>query len=115
MNAEIVSALLQKKGFITDIACNGEETVEKFKASDTGYYDLILMDIMMPKMNGLDATVMIRQLAREDAKKVIIIAMTANAYTEDVDKSMAAGMNAHLSKPVDTERMFRVIGEFIRP
>ena len=109
-NALVV--ILKHSNYSVDAVYNGQDALDYITNGD---YDGVVLDIMMPKMNGLDATVMIRQLAREDAKKVIIIAMTANAYTEDVDKSMAAGMNAHLSKPVDTERMFRVIGEFIRP
>ena len=82
-------------------ACNGEEAVKAFENSDIGSINVILMDVMMPVMNGLEATKKIRLLCRPDAGSVPIISMTANAFEEDVEKSLAAGMNEHLSKPIN--------------
>lgn len=87
--------------------------VEKFSGSNMGYYDAILMDIRMPKMDGLEATREIRGLQRADAKTIPIIAMSANAYEEDIQKSYAAGMDAHLSKPIEPEIMYNAISELL--
>ncbi len=85
-----------------------------FLAHAPGYYDVILMDIRMPVMDGLTAADKIRKSGREDGRKIPIVAMTANAFEEDVRKSFAAGMNAHLSKPVDIMRMYAVLDEMLR-
>ena len=84
-----------------------------FASSEPGTYAAILMDVRMPEMDGLEATAAIRALDREDAKKIPIIAMTANAFDEDVQRSLQAGMNAHLSKPVEPDRLYQVLGELI--
>ena len=87
---------------------DGQEAVELFRNSEPGEFDVILMDIMMPVMNGYEATKMIRSLDREDAKKIPIIAMTANAFTEDRIRAKEAGMNEHVAKPVDVELLMKV-------
>ena len=88
---------------------DGQEAVELFRNSEPGEFDVILMDIMMPVMNGYEATKMIRSLDREDAKKIPIIAMTANAFTEDRIRAKEAGMNEHVAKPVGVELLMKVI------
>ena len=88
---------------------DGQEAVELFRNSEPGEFDVILMDIMMPVMNGYEATKMIRSLDREDAKKIPIIAMTANAFTEDRIRAKEAGMNEHVAKPVVVELLMKVI------
>jgi CheY-like chemotaxis protein len=113
INAEIMKEILSVKGAIIDHAEDGRRALEMFVVSDIGYYDAILMDVRMPEMDGLEATARIRLLAREDATKVPIIAMTANAFDEDVQRSLQAGMNAHLSKPVSPERLYQTLGELI--
>ena len=92
---------------------DGQEAVELFRNSEPGEFDVILMDIMMPVMNGYEATKMIRSLDREDAKKIPIIAMTANAFTEDRIKAKEAGMNEHIVKPVDVELLIKVIHKLV--
>ena len=88
---------------------DGQEAVELFRNSEPGEFDVILMDIMMPVMNGYEATKMIRSLDREDAKKIPIIAMTANAFTEDRLRAKEAGMDEHVAKPVDVNLLIKVI------
>ena len=92
---------------------DGQEAVELFRNSEPGEFDVILMDIMMPVMNGYEATKMIRSLDREDAKEVPIIAMTANAFTEDRIRAKEAGMDEHVAKPVDVELLVRVIHKLV--
>ena len=92
---------------------NGQIAVEMFSEKPAGYYDAILMDIRMPVMDGLKATSTIRALNHPDAKKIPIIAMTANAFDEDVQRSLQAGMNAHLAKPVDPEHMYKILQDLI--
>ena len=92
---------------------DGQEAVELFRNSEPGEFDVILMDIMMPVMNGYEATKMIRSLDREDAKEVPIIAMTANAFTEDRIKAKEAGMDEHVAKPVDVELLIKVIHRLV--
>ena len=96
-----------------DHANNGRLAVEMFSESAPGYYDAILMDVRMPEMDGLEATAAIRKLDRPDAQRVPIIAMTANAFDEDVQHSLQAGMNAHLSKPVEPEHLYSTLEELI--
>ena len=109
LNAEIASTLLSDEGATVTVVHDGEEVVKAFKDSESGTYDAILMDIMMPKLDGLSATRTIRALEREDAGKLPIIAMTANAFEEDARKCFAAGMDAHLSKPLQMENVIKTI------
>lgn len=113
INAEIMKELLKIKGLVTDHAENGRIAVDMFSASENGFYDAVLMDVRMPEMDGLEATAAIRALDRPDAKNVPIIAMTANAFDEDVQRSLQVGMNAHLSKPVEPERLYQTLEELI--
>ena len=113
MNAEIVSALLEMEGVSSDWAENGKIAVDMFSQSPIDTYDAVLMDLRMPVMDGLDATRAIRALDRPDAGTVPILALTANAFEEDVRHSLEAGMNAHLSKPVDSEVMLESLKRFI--
>ena len=113
INAEIVKELMDLKGASVDHAENGKIAVEMFEKSEPGYYDAILMDVRMPEMDGLEATRAIRALQRPDAKTVPIVAMTANAFDEDVQRSLQAGMNAHLSKPVESEHLYKTLEELI--
>ncbi len=114
INAEIITMMLAMREMNIDHAANGKIAVEKFKNSEEGYYNAILMDIRMPEMDGLEATTVIRALDRPDAKTVPIIALTANAFDEDVQRSLQAGMNAHLSKPVDNEALFATLESLIK-
>ena len=93
---------------------DGQEAVELFRNSEPGEFDVILMDIMMPIMNGYEATKIIRSLDREDAKKIPIIAMTANAFTEDRIRAKEAGMDEHVAKPVDVELLVKVIHKLVK-
>ena len=106
INAEIMIAVLETREIKTEHAENGKKAVEMFEEREPGYYDAILMDMRMPVMDGLEAAKKIRAMDREDAKTIPIIALTANAFDEDVQRSMQAGLNAHLSKPVEPERLF---------
>ena len=114
LNMEIAEFLLQNEGAEVTKAWNGQEIVELFRKSEAGEFDVILMDIMMPVMNGYEATKMIRSLDREDAKKIPIIAMTANAFTEDRIKAKEAGMNEHVAKPIDVELLIKVIHKLVK-
>lgn len=114
INALIMVDFLGRKQVTVDQAENGKVAVDKFAASEPGYYDAILMDVRMPEMDGLTATMTIRALDRPDAKEIPIIALTANAFDEDVQKSLQAGMNAHLSKPVEPENLFETLESLIR-
>ena len=109
LNAEIADTLLSDEGATVIVVHNGEEVVKAFEDSEPGTYDAILMDIMMPKLDGLSATRTIRALEREDAGRIPIIAMTANAFEEDARKCFAAGMDAHLSKPLQMESVIKTI------
>ena len=113
INAEIMKQLIEMKEAEIDHAENGKLALELFSQSSVGYYDAILMDVRMPEMNGLEATAAIRALDREDAKRIPIIAMTANAFDEDVQRSLQVGMNAHLSKPVEPDHLYQTLEELI--
>lgn len=113
LNQEIAVAILGKAGIKTDVAINGQKGVELFSQSEPGYYDAILMDIRMPIMDGLSATKVIRALDRKDAKTIPILAMTANAFEEDARACKDAGMNAHLSKPIESDKLFSELGSLI--
>ena len=112
-NAEILSDLLELEDIVPERACNGEEAVKMFADSSPGYYSVILMDVRMPVMDGLEATRSIRSLDREDAKKIPIIAMTANVFDDDVENSLDAGMNAHLAKPVEPDKLYETMARLI--
>ena len=114
VNAEIMMMILSMQGMEVDHALNGEDAVRIFRDQAAGYYDAVLMDMRMPVMDGLEATRAIRALDRGDAKTVPIIALTANAFEEDVQRSMQAGLNAHLSKPVEPETLFETLETLIR-
>ena len=113
VNAEIIQMILNIRETEVDHAQNGKIAVEKFSSHPCGYYDAILMDMRMPEMDGLEATQTIRALDRADAKTIPIIALTANAFDEDVQRSLQAGMNAHLSKPVEPEQLYTTLEEII--
>ncbi len=112
INADILAELMAMEGASVIRCVNGQEAVEKFKASKEGDFDMILMDIQMPVMNGYEATILIRGLKTEWAQKIPIIAMTANAYADDIQKSYDSGMNAHISKPIDIKVVEKTIMEF---
>ena len=113
LNMEIAEFLLQNEGAVVTKAWNGQEAVEIFEKSGSGEFDVILMDIMMPVMNGYEAAKRIRSLDREDAQVIPIIAMTANAFVEDRMKAKEAGMNEHIGKPVDGKLLVKVIHELV--
>ena len=110
---EIAEFMLQNEGVEVTKAWDGQEAVELFRKSEPGEFDVILMDIMMPVMNGYEAAKMIRSMDREDAKKIPIIAMTANAFTEDRIRAKEAGMDEHVAKPVDVELLIKVIHRLV--
>lgn len=112
LNAKILIKLLERQQAVVTWAENGEIGVQKFKQSDEGFYDVILMDIRMPVMDGLTAAQEIRKQSRTDAKTVPIIAVTANAYEDDVQKAIASGMNAHLSKPIEPNILFKILKKY---
>ena len=113
INAEIILMVLSMREMEADLAENGRAAVELFEGHAPGYYDAILMDMRMPEMDGLEATRRIRSMDRPDAKTVPIIALTANAFDEDVQRSMQAGLNAHLSKPVEPDALFETLEALI--
>ena len=113
LNMEIAEFMLQNEGADVTKAWDGQEAVERFRKSKPGEFDVILMDIMMPVMNGYEATKMIRSLDREDAKTIPVIAMTANAFTEDRMRAKEAGMDEHISKPVDVKLLVKVIHKLV--
>lgn len=113
LNMEIAELMFRNKGAVVTKAWNGQEAVELFKKSRPGEIDVILMDIMMPVMNGYEATKIIRSMGREDAKVIPIIAMTANAFTEDRLRAKEAGMNEHIAKPIDANKLVKAIHELL--
>ncbi len=113
INAQILLKILKMKGLEADRAENGQIAVDMFKEAEIWHYDAIIMDMRMPVMDGLTATDTIRKLDREDAKKIPIIALTANAFAEDVQRSMQAGLDAHLSKPLEPEKIYKTLGKLI--
>ena len=114
LNMEIAEFVLQNEGAVVTKAWNGQKAVDIFRKSRPGEFDVILMDIMMPVMNGYEAAKMIRSLDREDAKVIPIIAMTANAFTEDKMRAKEAGMDEHIAKPVDGKLLVKVINELVK-
>ena len=113
INAEIMKELLRMKGMQVDHAENGRTALELFTQNPSGYYDAVLMDLRMPVMDGLTAAAAIRSSGKEDSAAIPIIALTATAFDEDVQRSLQAGMNAHLSKPVEPDQLYRTLTEFI--
>jgi CheY-like chemotaxis protein len=113
LNMEIAKALLEEKGVIVDCAEDGRIATDKFRASAPGAYDAVIMDIRMPVMNGYEAAACIRGMARADGQSVPIIAMTANACDEDIRHSLEAGMNSHLTKPVDPDKLYSELLKYI--
>ena len=114
LNWEIAEELLAERGLALERAENGQICVEMFQKADKGYYDAILMDIRMPVMTGYEATEAIRALDRPDAKEIPIIAMTADAFAEDMQKCLDCGMNAHMAKPIDVDVVARILEKYIR-
>ena len=114
LNMEIAQFILERSGATVLRAENGKEAVERFMASAPGELDLILMDLMMPVMDGLLATQVIRASGHPDAKTIPIIAMTANAYADDVERSLKAGMNGHLAKPLDAGKLVDTVADYYK-
>lgn len=114
MNREIAGTLIEEMGVKVEEACDGEEALERFKHVPEHYYDMILMDVQMPKMDGYESTRAIRALDREDAASIPIIAMTANAFAEDVQNALHAGMTAHFAKPIDTGVLEQMLNKYLR-
>ena len=115
INAEIIKELLKMRGITVDHAENGQLAVELFLQHPAHTYDAVLMDLRMPVMDGIGAAEAIRAAGRADSGSIPIIALTANAFDEDVQRTLRAGMNAHLSKPVETEQLYRTLEELIAP
>jgi signal transduction histidine kinase/DNA-binding response OmpR family regulator len=109
LNQEIAYELISSIGVQVEVASDGQEAVDRFAASEPGYYDIIFMDIQMPVMDGYEATRQIRKLDRPDAEQIWIVAMTANAFVEDIKRSREAGMNEHCAKPIDLERLEEIL------
>ena len=114
LNQEIAVEILQEAGFVLDMADDGAVAVEKMKAAEPGQYDLILMDIQMPIMDGYEATGQIRKLENTNLARIPIIAMTANAFDEDRKAALDAGMNGHIAKPIDVPKLMEVLGEILK-
>lgn len=114
LNMEIAEYMFTERGAVVEKAADGKKALEMFAASEEGYYDVIMMDIMMPEMDGLEATRRIRRMDRKDVETVPIFAMSANAFDDDVARSRAAGMNEHLSKPLSFEKAAAVIAQYVR-
>lgn len=114
LNIEVAGELLDMIGLKVDMAHNGKEAVEKVSEQPAGYYDMIFMDIQMPVMNGYEATAAIRSMERQDLKEIPIVAMTADAFADDVKKSIKAGMNGHIAKPIDIAKLEKMIKEWMR-
>ncbi len=114
LNAEIAQCLLEERDFEVDCVYDGAQAVERIRTSGPGTYDVILMDIMMPVMNGLEAAKAIRGMEREDCHKIPIIAMSANAFDDDLKKSVECGMNGHLSKPVEVDKLYQTLDRVLR-
>jgi signal transduction histidine kinase len=113
LNMEIAVEILEDEEVVVSTACDGQEAVEVFEGAPEGSFDMILMDIMMPRMNGYEATRAIRASGHPDAKKVPIVAMSANAYAEDVAEALSSGMNAHVAKPIDVHHLFEVMSQYL--
>ena len=115
INREIVEELLESNGYIVEAAENGNIAVEKLKNSVPGHFSMILMDIQMPVMDGYEATRNIRKLENKELAQIPIVALSANAFVEDFQKSREAGMNAHVAKPLNAQSLFQVIDSVLKP
>lgn len=113
LNREIVEYLLLDAGFNVTTACDGKEGFQKFEHSAPHQFDIVLMDIMMPVMNGLESSRAIRTSTHPDALTIPIIAMTANAFADDIQKTKQAGINAHLAKPVEIQKLLETMAQFL--
>ena len=113
INREIAVMLLENMGFTVETAENGKEAVDKVAASESGYFNAVLMDIQMPVMDGYSATGEIRKLENKELAAIPVIAMTANAFSEDVKKAHDAGMNGHIAKPIDINSMTNTLNEVL--
>ena len=113
LNQEIAAAILGDAGFCTEIAGNGQIAVEMLKKSKPGYYQLVLMDVQMPEMDGYQATRTIRKLENKELASIPILAMTANAFEEDKQEALKCGMNGHLAKPIDIEVLFETLNKIL--
>ena len=113
LNQEIAMAILEDSGFTVEVAGNGKIAVEKLEASEVGYYQLVLMDVQMPVMNGYEATKAIRSLKNQDLATIPIIAMTANAFEEDKQEAIRCGMNGHIAKPIDVDVLFETLRKML--
>ena len=113
VNAEIMAMVLSMREMKVEHAENGRKALEMFRDHPEGYYSAILMDVRMPEMDGLEATEAIRKLEHPDAKQIPIIALTASAFDEDVQRSLQAGMNAHLNKPIQPEVLYKTLEELL--
>ena len=114
LNAEIAAEVLKMTGLAVDRVADGTEAVDRMAEIRDGYYDMILMDIQMPRMNGYDATRAIRAMNRDYCKRIPIIAMTANAFAEDVQAAKTVGMNEHIAKPLDLNMLARTLDKWLR-
>ena len=112
LNMEIARCILEDSGMEVTCAVDGQEAVEIFKKSAPDYFGVIYMDIMMPRMNGLDAARTIREMKRRDARRVPIIAMSANAFAEDKSKALKAGMDEYLTKPLESEKLIHALSRY---
>ena len=112
-NRDVACDLLEMVGFTIDVVEDGKQALDAFEKSEPGTYDAILMDVQMPNMNGYEATKAIRHSNHPEAGSMIIIAMTANAFTEDISASLSAGMNDHISKPIDSEILYQVLQRYL--
>ena len=114
INREIAAMLLEDLGFEVETAENGKEAVDMVESSDVGYYNVVLTDIQMPVMNGYEEAENIRKLENKELAQIPIIAMTANAFAEDVKKAHDSGMNGHIAKPIDIDNMVNTLNEVLR-
>ena len=113
LNREIAGEIFAMAGLVVEMAENGREAVEKFKASAPGEFEMIFMDIQMPELNGYEAAGEIRALPREDAESIPIVAMTANAFAEDIQNARVAGMNDHVAKPLELDKLFGTMARYL--
>ena len=114
LNQEIASAILEDAGFSVEVANNGKIAVDKLKKSEPGYYQLVLMDIRMPVMDGHEAARTIRKLENPELSSIPILAMTANAFEEDKKEALASGMNGHLAKPIEVDVLFETLDKILK-
>ena len=114
VNREIATAILEMSGFAVETAINGEDAVLKLKSKGGGYYDVVLMDVQMPVMNGYEATAAIRQFENKKLAAIPILAMTANAFDEDRKAAFSAGMNGHIAKPIDVSKLMEELKKVLR-